>query len=66
MNDFSFFSRPSLRLGVSVRNVIQPSLELESARETLPTDYKLGAAFEGSLWGRYDNVRNRVMTTAWS
>ncbi len=62
VNDLSFFSRPNLRMGVSVRNLVQPSIRLQSDKETFPTDYKVGAAFEGLLFGRYDDVRNRVIS----
>lgn len=62
LNDFSLFSHPNVRLGLSVKNILQPSLELQSSKETLPTDYKWGAAFEGHLFARYDNARNRVIT----
>lgn len=62
LNDFSGLSRPNLRMGVAVRNLVQPSLALQSTKETFPTDYKLGAAFEGRLFGRYDDARNQVVT----
>ena len=37
-NDVSGFLRPNLRVGVSVKNLVQPSISLESSKETFPTE----------------------------
>ena len=57
-NDFLIFREPTLNLGLSIKNLIQPAITLVEDEEKIPTDYKGGVAFSSDIFGRYNRDRN--------
>jgi len=62
MHDIHGLSQPSVRLGVSVKNMTPPSLTFQSTKETLPTEYKFGAAVSGYINNRTGESKNSVVS----
>lgn len=61
INNIFGFTDPNLRLGLSLKNFIEPSITLISDRERLPRDYKAGVAISGRIFPRYQNSRNEMV-----
>jgi hypothetical protein len=47
--DMPFFYKPTLHLGMSIQNILQPTLTFYQSQETLERVYRVGMAFSGNI-----------------
>jgi len=61
INDFYSLVSPNIRIGFSSKNLIRPATVLQSSKERLPTENRLGLAFSANIFGQYRKGRNEMV-----
>jgi len=61
LNDWGLLRQPCVSLGLSVKNLLEPSYALVQDEETLPRSYKAGIALSSDVFGKYSRQKSELV-----